>query len=111
MYIDAIELRNFRTFRHGEISFVHPQQDFGALGFPRRPQLSNVNLLLGDNGQGKTALLKAIALACLGPAVRDSGIYPFRLIRRGPRTFRLGRFYRASPKLASIKATFTPHPQ
>ena len=46
--------------------------------------LPNVNLLLGNNGLGKTTLLKAVALAALGPAVRSSGIYASRLVRREP---------------------------
>jgi len=31
---------------------------------------------------GKSAFLKAIALSCLGPTVRDSGIVPYRFVRR-----------------------------
>lgn len=38
--------------------------------------------MLANNGHGKTSLLRAIALAALGPAVGDSGIFPYRLIRR-----------------------------
>jgi len=54
---------------------------FDRDGLPK-PTLPNVNLLLGDNGLGKTTLLKAIALAALGPAVDRSGIYPYHLIRK-----------------------------
>jgi recombinational DNA repair ATPase RecF len=71
MYIDHIRLENFRTFRSSDIAFVHPDQDFKKLGIPK-PRFPNVNLLLGNNGFGKTTLLKAIALASLGPAVGDS---------------------------------------
>jgi predicted ATP-binding protein involved in virulence len=82
MYIDSIRVKNFRSFEEAEIAFVHPDSDFGAMGMPR-PRIRNVNLLVGDNGAGKSSLLKAISLACLGPVAGDSGIYPFRLIRRG----------------------------
>jgi hypothetical protein len=85
MYINHIKLKDFRAFRDAEIDFVHPDQDFEKLEMPK-PRLSNVNLLLGNNGQGKTTLLKAIALAALGPAVRSSGIFPYRLVRREPET-------------------------
>src|SRR6266852_1535953 len=111
MYIDSISLRNFRTFRRAEIQFVHQQQRFADLDFPRLPALSNVNLLLGDNGYGKTAMLKAIALACLGPAVRDSGIYAYRLIRREPGSREDHNPKRQSSDEALIEAFFTPHPQ
>ena len=112
MYIDGIKLKNFRTFKDVEVKFVHPDVDFSAVGFPK-PRLANLNLLLGDNGYGKTTLLKAIALAALGPAVRSSGIYAYRLVRRGPEHLRGSKKLRGSAgaKDARIDATFTPHPQ
>lgn len=81
MYIDEIEIENFRTFRKTKISFCHANKDYADAGFPK-PKLPNLNLLLANNGYGKTTLLRAIALAALGPAVGDSGIYAYRLIRR-----------------------------
>jgi predicted ATP-binding protein involved in virulence len=106
MYLNHITLDNFRTFRHAEIALVHPDQAFSELGF-EMPKLNNVNLLLGNNGKGKTTLLKAIALAALGPAVGDSGIYPYRLIRREPDA------PSESPGVdeAAIRATFATHDQ
>lgn len=82
MYIDRISVENFRSFERAEITFSHPNSDFDSMNMPR-PRIRNVNLLVGDNGAGKSSLLKAISLACLGPVAGDSGIYPFRLIRRG----------------------------
>lgn len=106
MYIDSIRIENFRTFRSSAISFAHPDQDFVALNMPK-PQLTNINLILGTNGFGKTTLLKAIALAALGPAVGDSGIFPYRLIRREPSA---GEDW-GQPQQALLQATFRPHPQ
>jgi len=74
MYIDRLHLAGFRNFHEAVLDFVHPD----APG----PRLGNVNLLLGDNGLGKTSVLKAIALTVLGPAVSDSGIFSYRLVRR-----------------------------
>ncbi len=105
MYIDSINIEDFRTFRKSEIAFTHPDQDFAALNMPK-PKLPNVNLVLGGNGLGKTTLLKAAALASLGPAVGDSGIYAYRLIRREP-----DGSVRAQPDKAVIEAVFTPHEQ
>ena len=102
MYIDHIEIENFRTFRKSKITFCHADQDFVAAGMPV-PQLPNMNLLLANNGYGKTSLLKAIALAALGPAVGKSGIYPYYLIRRESGQKELQR--------AVLKAGFRVHEQ
>lgn len=102
MYIDHIEIENFRTFRKAKILFCHADRDFAAAKMPK-PKLPNLNLLLANNGYGKTTLLKALALAALGPAVGRSGIYPYRLIRRevGQRAL----------KPAVLKASFKTHEQ
>jgi hypothetical protein len=102
MYIDHIELENFRTFRKTRIDFCHADQDFEKLHMAR-PALPNLNLLLANNGFGKTSMLKAIALAALGPAVSRSGIYPYKLVRResGQRGL----------KRAVISAEFSTHEQ
>ena len=80
MYLDWIRIQNFRTFRDVEINLVHPNQNFATIGVPK-PKLPNLNLLLGDNGFGKSAFLKSVALTALGPAVGDAGIYPYMLVR------------------------------
>jgi predicted ATP-binding protein involved in virulence len=117
MYIDNLSLTNFRTFRKSRIDFVHPDQDFKKLGIPE-PKLNNVNLLLGNNGLGKTTLLKAIALSALGPAVGDSGINADRLVRREPEPVARQSTKKAAKKQkageidrAVLEAEFTTHPQ
>jgi predicted ATPase len=85
MYIESIRIENFRTFRHAEIDLLHPARSAEDLKerFPiPAVQFPNVNLVLGNNGAGKSALLKAIALACLGPVANL--IKPERLVRREP---------------------------
>jgi predicted ATP-binding protein involved in virulence len=112
MYINRIDLQNFRSFRKASVELLHPQQDFERLGLPK-PKFDNINLLLGNNGFGKTTLLKAIALACLGPAVGHAGIYPYRLIRQEPRIAlsKARSSTRKSTTEAIIQATFTPNEQ
>ena len=114
MHIESISLSNFRSFRKARIEFAH-QNRKPTKGLPA-PKLPNVNLLLGNNGLGKTTLLKAISLAALGPAVGDSGIFPYRLVRREP-----GENVSKDDgdawdpiqpgKTATIEATFRAHPQ
>src|SRR5262249_24617528 len=65
--------------------------------------LPNMNVLLANNGYGKTSLLKAIALAALGPAVGRSGIYPYSLIRR--------EVDKGPLEKAVLKANFRTHEQ
>ena len=101
MYIDSTEIREFRAFKRASIRFVHP--DAGALPGSERPKIDNMNLVIGGNGAGKTTLLRSVALAALGPAVPDSGIFPYHLIRR--------EAGRPAGDGALIEASFTPNPQ
>lgn len=118
MYIDHIQLNNFRTFRKTRIDFCHPDQNYRVNGGLKtelnsasiqadgldftKPTLSNINLLLGNNGLGKTTLLKAIALVALGPAVKSSGIYANRLVRREPASTKIkSKIDKSSAKLVA----------
>jgi hypothetical protein len=62
-----------------------------------------VNLLLGDNGSGKSTVLRTIALAACGPAVQESGLRDPGLIRRQEANF--------SVKPAQVDASFLLHEQ
>ncbi len=76
MYIKSIHLSELRCFSDEDIRFQHPDlQNDGAA--------ANVNCLLGNNGAGKTTILKAIALASLSPVIEGAGYVPFHLIRHG----------------------------
>ena len=101
MYIDSITMQEFRTFRRTSMNFVHP--DAPTPAGSEVPKFRNMNLVIGGNGCGKTTLLKGIALAALGPAVADSGLFPYHLIRREAGT-------PAGPG-ARIEAIFTPNAQ
>jgi hypothetical protein len=92
MYIDQLRLKNVRTFVDESLDFVHPDRPFRARGKPTdngspllpRPRLPNVNLLLGENGSGKSTVLRAIAMAALGPSFEDSKLPTSGLVRRSP---------------------------
>ena len=101
MYIDSIAMRDFRTFKRTKIDFLHPDQPKPAKG--TRPKLVNMNLVVGRNGSGKTTLLKGISIACLGPAITPSGLFPYHLVRleNGDPV----------PNGAFIQAQFTPNDQ
>ena len=55
MQINALQLKNFRNYDAVDLQFV-----------------SGINLILGDNAQGKTSLLEAIYLCSVGKSARTS---------------------------------------
>ena len=99
MYIEQLDLENLRTFAGvagKPLVFVHPECDFRPLKTPPSPEderlpmprLPNVTLLLGDNGSGKTTILRAIAASAFGPAARDL-LRDSSLVRHGENTARI----------------------
>ena len=77
MYIKSLSVANLRCFQAAKITFQYPDKPSGG------KTLANVNLLLGDNGSGKSTVLKAIALAALSPIMERSGYVPYYMVRRG----------------------------
>lgn len=108
MYIDQLDLDNLRTFAgrsRKPLVFVHPDSDFRSPEAPPspgddrlpRPRLRNVTLLLGDNGSGKTTILRGIAASAFGPAAKD--------------LLRDGTLVRHGESRANITATLRLHDQ
>lgn len=58
MYIERVVLKDVKGFRELDFDFARPDGSFAGW-----------TVLTGDNGSGKTALLKAIALAVVGPEI------------------------------------------
>jgi hypothetical protein len=77
VYAKSLHIYDFKCFGKAELKFQYP----GRKGKGASP-LKNVNLVLGDNGGGKSSVLRALAIAVLAPALLESGFVPQRLVRR-----------------------------
>lgn|GEM_PF-1041785 len=95
MYITRLSISDLRSIEKAEIDFCHP-------GGQEPPDIPNVTLLLGDNGAGKTSVLRAIALAVLSPVIESSGFAPYSLVRRTRKRFE---------ERAEVRAHLLLHPQ
>jgi len=89
MYISRLEISNLRSIEHAVLELNRPRS--------RKLRCPNVNVLLGDNGSGKTTVLRAAALAALAPVLgQSSGFVPDGLMRRLPQ---LATEHGAKPRL------------
>jgi AAA domain, putative AbiEii toxin, Type IV TA system len=77
LYIQSLDIYDFRCFAKAELELQFP----GRKAEPTS-KVPNVNLLLGDNGGGKSSILRALAIAALAPILRDSGFVAYHLVRR-----------------------------
>lgn len=116
--------RAIRGCRH-PIRDGHPDQNFAVQGtrpekpgdLLPRPVLPNVNFLLGDNGSGKSTILRATALTACGPAVKESGLRDPALVRRMVESKRPKSRVNKPDKLtmlrsfADMRGAFILHPQ
>jgi energy-coupling factor transporter ATP-binding protein EcfA2 len=81
MYVEKIVIHNFRCFADTTIDLNYPgRTDDDTFTLPLRN--ANVNLLLGDNGSGKSSVFKALTLAVMSPVIRSSGFQAEYLVRR-----------------------------
>jgi hypothetical protein len=96
VYIRSLRVSNLRSFRTADLTFQYPGRAGGSQAAP------NVNLLLGNNGAGKSSILRAIALATISPVISSSGFVPYRLVRQTPDD---------APDAATIEAELLLHGQ
>lgn len=73
MYAKSLSIYEFKCFHKAKLELQYPG---------RSSDIPNVNVILGDNGGGKSSVLRALAIAVLAPALMRSGFVPYRLVRR-----------------------------
>ena len=83
MYTDDFRIEDFKCFSKQEMRFNWPGQPVPKGGQAKR--LPNINLLIGNNGTGKTSIFQALTIAALGPylANNSSGFRTPAAIRYG----------------------------
>ncbi len=77
MYAKSAHIYGFKCFGKAVLDLQFPGREDGDCS-----AIDNINLILGDNGGGKSSILRAVAIAMLAPALLDSGFVPYRLVRR-----------------------------
>lgn len=77
MYAKSLHIYDFKCFRKAELKLQYPGRTGAGVS-----EIDNVNLILGDNGGGKSSVLRALAIAALAPTLMESGFVPYRLARR-----------------------------
>lgn len=95
MYIHRLRIENLRCFERAEFEFnlplgpdvpINDWSVFKQIKASPSPDSSlrtpNLTLLLGDNGAGKTTVLRAVALCLLADVMENSGLVLYRLVRR-----------------------------
>jgi len=86
MYINTVELRNIKSIQHTIVSFSHRNSSTNESNQKRKKQSAirpNINLLLGNNGTGKTTILSGIALSILAPIIKNSGYFARHMVTFG----------------------------
>ena len=104
MYVESLEVTNFKCFEKARVLFEYD----GRHSESKAPRLPNVNLILGDNGTGKSAILAALTLSVLGPVIQSSGFRPYLLVRR---TAQESNASPGQPRTAAVQAKIGLHPQ
>ena len=104
MYIEKLYVKNFRCFEEAEVLFEYA----GRHAKSKAPRLPNVNLILGDNGTGKSAILTAITLSVLGRVIQSTGFRPYLLVRR---TGQNGGVSSGQQESATVQTRIRLHPQ
>ena len=77
LFAKTLSIYDFRCFGKAVLELQYPGRDADT-----PLDLPNVNLIVGDNGGGKSSVLRALAIAVLAPALLESGFVPHRLVRR-----------------------------
>lgn len=94
LYAKSLHIYDFKCFGEAELRLQYPGRTGRGVS-----ELKNVNIVLGDNGAGKSSVLRALAIAVLAPALLESGFVPYRLVRRSKQ-----KQLRVTPSILKVDA-------
>jgi uncharacterized protein (TIGR02646 family) len=95
-WIERVVIKNFRPIGHIDLDLTRSTSVNGPW-----------QMLLGDNGGGKSSILQAIALTLIGPADREAiGIRPDQVLRHGTRSGSVEVYLGGLPK--PLRLRFEP---
>ena len=70
MYVRRLEIENLKCFVKTSVDLNYPGKTYRR--GVEQPRLDNVNLFVGENGAGKSAVCQALCLAALHPLLATS---------------------------------------
>lgn len=77
MFAKRLAVYDFKCFGTAKMDLQYPGRRSRNAS-----EIDNVNLILGDNGGGKSSILRAIAIAVLAPVLLETGFVAYRMVRR-----------------------------
>ncbi|HLK61690.1 MAG TPA: AAA family ATPase [Chthonomonadaceae bacterium] len=80
MYLESVRLENVKCFKDVSLTFQSNRDG---------DQQSNWNVIVGNNGDGKTSLLQAIAACLMDTTTAERLLHPNNWVRKGSQTGRL----------------------
>lgn len=88
MYIDTLQMTDFKSFAAtDELRLVHPRRAAAPAEADRPAPLPNVSVFIGENGAGKTSILKAICFGVLyetAPTLQIASVSNVRRAKPAP---------------------------
>lgn len=82
-YLHSLQIAGFTCFESAQLDFQYPgRRAADTEQLESSAGLDNLNLIVGDNGSGKTSVLKAIALTILGGVLPHEGFRSTWQVRR-----------------------------
>jgi hypothetical protein len=103
-YLHSLQIAGFTCFESAQLDFQYPgRRAADTEQLESSAGLDNLNLIVGDNGSGKTSVLKAIALTILGGVLPHEGFRSAWQVRRSKLSAKLNAQLQTSDGLEELE--------